>query len=98
MKKVKVYHYDMQNPGLVARLCLRPEEPHVQQAWQDDDYECVVEMELEETDDSTILEQAFIKTQETGAFRSTSVGDLIEVDGTFHAVMPFGFLQVDPRA
>jgi len=98
-KRVKVWQYDMENPALVARLCWRPEEAHVQQAWQDGFYEEVIEVEVEanEDDRSTVLEQAFIKTQETGQFRSTSVGDLLEVDGKFEVVMPFGFMPVDPN-
>ena len=89
--KVQVYHYDMEDPSFTVKLHWRPEENTVREVWNAGGYSLAYEPDVEGENDTEIAEQAFMRTQDTGEARSTSVGDLVVIEGRAYAVMPFGF-------
>lgn len=93
--KAKVYHYDMTDRDLVVALCFKPTVDAVAKAWDAGRYTLVYEVEVDTRLSVTAqLESVFQVTQDTGTARSTSVGDIVEIDGKRHLVSAIGFKSI----
>lgn len=90
--KAKIYHFDMNDRDLIFALAFNPDPDAVAQAWHAGKYELTYQGDVDDKLlDTEKLEAIFKETQETGIARSTSVGDVIELDEVFYVVATIGF-------
>jgi len=113
--KVVVFHADVphimtQDPELVARLLLAPDEADVEEAVSMTGYQRVAEMEVVAESSVEALEKAFVMTQNitepwckaagitalVNDARSSMIGDVFVIDGKSHVVAMVGFRPVKP--
>ena len=96
--KAKVFHYDMTNRDLVFELSMMPLPEVVSKAWQDGQYRLAFDLEFDMgVDEQANLDTVYVQTQDPHPMhkqRSTSVGDVIILNGQGWVVMPFGFSAV----
>ena len=115
MVKVVVFHANVplvmtQDPELVARLLMAPDEVDVEDVVAMNGYERVAEMEVAAESSVEALEKAFVMTQNideswcksdgvtalVSDARSSMIGDVFVIDGKSHVVAMVGFRQVKP--
>jgi hypothetical protein len=113
--KVVVFHADVsrvmeQDPELVGRLLLAPDESDVEDVVAMAGYERVAELDVACATSIEALEKAFVMTQNltdpwcqspgvnalVKEARSTMIGDVFVIDGKSHVVAMVGFRPVKP--
>lgn len=90
--KVRIYHYDMSVRENVLNLGMDPSPFAVSKAWQEGKYGLEHEYEFNTIDsDMAALALAYHLAQDCGLTRSTSVGDVMVINGQGFFVAPVGF-------
>jgi hypothetical protein len=114
--KVVVFHANVplvmtQDPELVARLLMAPDEVDVKEVMAMNGYERVAEMEVAAESSVEALEKAFVMTQNideswcksegvtalVSDARSSMIGDVFLIDGKFYLVAMVGFCPIKPQ-
>ncbi len=97
-----VYHLEYDNPSVYLEVKFSPTEEKIKEALQNNMYKKVAEV------DSNDLEQVFELTNSIDRYwgenkgvkliiqenRSTSVGDIVEMDGKVHVVASLGYKEL----